>query len=268
MIEIRFHGSGGHGAVVASKFLADAAARSGYQSQSFASYGALRRGGKVEAYARIAEHRVTLHCKMYEPDYLVIMDERYTEDPDVIEGLKHSGRILINSARPPAHFSGLKAASVTTIDAYAIAAERGLSLPGGMPVINTTLLGSLVAILPQVRLEALLEVIRTGIPKPEENVQSAKEGYRRVSVGLSGAPAQAGNAAAQQAGERIPVYDTGRMGNCGHCMICYISCPSLAIRFSPDPFTLMVDPRFCTACGICIHECPRKALSWREANHG
>lgn len=224
-------------------------------------------GGKVEAYARIAENRVTLHCRMYEPDYLVIMDERYAEDRDVLEGLKASGRILINSAKPPSHFSGLKTASVTTVDAYAIAAEKGLSLPGGMPVINTTLPGSLAAILPQVRFEQLLEVIRKGTPKPEENVQSAQEGYRRVIEGASSGLAQGDGAAAQQA-ERIPVHDLQRLGNCGRCLICYISCPSVAIRFSLEPFTLKVDPRFCTGCGICVHECPRKVVSWKEANHG
>jgi len=142
LIEIRFHGLGGHGAVVASKFLADAAARNGYQAQAFASYGALRRGGKVESYVRISENPVRPHCKLYEPDWLILMDDGLAEDPAALSGLKNSGSILINSGKAPAEFPTLDRFRVVTVDAYRIAREKGLVLPGGMPVINTTLLGA------------------------------------------------------------------------------------------------------------------------------
>ncbi len=75
MIQMRIHGTGGQGVVVAAKLLADAAAKSGYQSQCFSAYGAERRGGSVESYVRISDQRIVIHSKLYDPEYLIVMDE-------------------------------------------------------------------------------------------------------------------------------------------------------------------------------------------------
>ena len=273
MIEIRFHGSGGHGAVVAAKLLADAAAKSGHQSQSFASYGALRRGGKVEAYVRISEERVPLHCKMYEPDYLVIMDEQFVGDADVMGGLKNGGKILINSNKPAGAFPQLADYGVATVDAYRIARERGLSLPGGMPVINTTILGALVGILPEVRLDDLLEVISKATPRPNDNVESAREGYRRITAASWGEPIGEGHSTPRgvvsDEGARFPVHHPEKLTEkCSRCLVCFMACPSVAITFETSPFVFHVNQEVCTGCGLCIYECPRQAISWGGGNHG
>ena len=269
MIEIRFHGLGGHGAVVASKFLADAAARSGYQAQAFASYGALRRGGKVESYVRISENPVRPHCKLYEPDWLVLMDEGLAEDPAALSGLKNSGSILINSGRPPSGFPDLVHFQVHTVDAYRIAKEKRLVLPGGMPVINTTLLGALAALLNSVSLEELKTVILEETPRPEVNIACADQGYRRVvSASMNRDLKDKGHgvsASVPSPAGSYPVYDSEKMPKCNRCQICYMVCPSLAIGFTTHPFSLFVTESICTGCGICIEECPQKAILWRGA---
>jgi len=96
MREIRFHGSGGHGIVVAANLLADAAAKPGYPAQSFASCGALRRGGLVESYVRIDDKQISPHCKIYEADLTILMDEEFVEFPRIAAGIKAGGRVLIN----------------------------------------------------------------------------------------------------------------------------------------------------------------------------
>ena len=271
MIEIRFHGLGGHGAVVAAKFLADAAAKSGYQAQAFASYGALRRGGKVESYVRISEEPIQPHCKMYEPDCVVLMDEGLLDDEQVISGVKDRGKVLINSPKPGKGFPGLGLFDVYTVDAYRIASEKGLVLPGGMPVINTTILGALVVLLEVIRLEDLTEVIRAGTPKAEKNVECAVAGYEQIIAPFSDEafvePLQQTDDTIQTSTERYPVYDPSKMERCNKCQICYMFCPSLAIGFQPDPFELHIDQGLCARCGICIEECPRGALSWGRTGH-
>lgn len=266
MLEIRFHGLGGHGAVVASKFLAEAAAMSGYCSQAFASYGALRRGGKVESYIRISETPVQPHCKMYEPDCVVLMDETLVSDEDVLTGLKEDGKVLINSPKPGKEFQAMESFEVYTVDAYRIANAKGLVLPGGMPVINTTLLGALLGVFEMIRFEDLQEVIREGTPKAEKNIECALEGKKQLlgpSTDIaSGEVSLLRDAESVSSGDRYPVYDPEKTARCDRCQICYILCPSLAVSFQEDPFELHVNKQVCTRCGICIEECPRGAISW------
>jgi pyruvate ferredoxin oxidoreductase gamma subunit len=262
LLEIRFHGAGGHGAVVASKFLAEAAARSGFQAQSFASYGARRRGGKVESYVRISDEPVPLRCKMYTPDCLVLMEESFVNDENALDGIKEKGKILINTAKTEKDYASLHAYRVFTVDAYGIANEKGLVIPGGLPVINTTLLGALAGILDEITLEHLIDVIKQGTPSPDKNAECAMEGYRRVTSSITSGPRPEQAAETGAPERRFPSYDPEKMTRCHRCQICYISCPTLAISFKGDPIAFSVNKAVCNACGICIEECPRKAISW------
>lgn len=182
VIEIIIYGRGGQGSVVAAKLLADAVAKAGLQTQSFAAYGAERRGGRVESYVRIAEQPILIHSKVYEPDYIVIMDETLVEEFKTVLAVKQGGAILINSRKPPEAFSALGNSRIVTIDASHIAREKGVLLPNGMPAINTTVLGALVGRLPVIGIDDLIESIKEGkIPATERNVDAAKEAYRSVT---------------------------------------------------------------------------------------
>jgi len=187
MIEIKIYGTGGQGAVVAAKLLADAAAKSGFYVQAFSAYGAERRGGRVESYVRLSKELFSVHCKVYEPDYVVMMDEVFARDAANVSSIRKGGGLLINSANPPETFSSLGNIRLATVDANRIAAKNGVVLPNGMPVINTTVLGALLGMLTGVEITRLIEAIREGkIPAAEKNIMAAKEAYDVVVSGASG----------------------------------------------------------------------------------
>jgi len=261
-------GSGGQGVVVAAKLLADAAAKGGYISQSFASYGALRRGGQVESFVRISGSQILVHSKMYGADYLVIMDESFVKKSKPALGVKDGGVLLINSSELPEAFSSLGDFKIVTINASSIARSRGVLLPNGVPVINTTILGAVVGVVSIVNFDHLAEAIREGkIPVPEKNIEAAREAYQEV-VGEAKVAAAKGieGGNLEKAAERYPVYNRDKMPRCNRCMVCYIFCPSLAISYETKPFWLNINYKLCERCGICIEECPRKAISWGVSN--
>ena len=99
LIEIRWHGRGGQGAKTASLLLADAAFNTGKYIQGFPEYGPERMGAPITAYNRISTKPITIHSNIYEPDYVVVVDDTLLESVDVTSGLKESGAIVINTTK-------------------------------------------------------------------------------------------------------------------------------------------------------------------------
>lgn len=99
LIEIRWHGRGGQGAKTASLLLADAAFNTGKYIQGFPEYGPERMGAPITAYNRISSKPITIHSNIYEPDYVVVVDDTLLESVPVTAGLKSSGAIVINTTK-------------------------------------------------------------------------------------------------------------------------------------------------------------------------
>ena len=99
LIEIRWHGRGGQGAKTASLLLADAAFNTGKYIQGFPEYGPERMGAPITAYNRISTKPITIHSNIYEPDYVVVVDDTLLESVDVTAGLKKTGAIVINTTK-------------------------------------------------------------------------------------------------------------------------------------------------------------------------
>ncbi|HCC23333.1 TPA: pyruvate ferredoxin oxidoreductase [Candidatus Falkowbacteria bacterium] len=97
MIEIRIHGRGGQGAVMAAEMLAKAAFYEGHQVQAFPFFGVERRGAPVESYVRIDNKPIRLRAHIYEPDYLLVFDQRLFDQVDVFDGLKKKGLVFANA---------------------------------------------------------------------------------------------------------------------------------------------------------------------------
>ena len=144
IIEIRWHGRGGQGAKTASLLLADAAFNTGKYIQGFPEYGPERMGAPITAYNRISTSPIRLHSNIYEPDYVVVVDDTLLESVDVTAGLKTTGAIVINTTKDTTYLkSVLKGYSgkVYTIDARKISEEAlGKYFP------NTPMLASIVKV--------------------------------------------------------------------------------------------------------------------------
>jgi len=180
VIEVRFHGRGGQGVVVASEVLAKAAFKMGFEVSSFPFFGVERRGAPVTAYARIDERPIRIKSSIYEPDYVVVLDSSLLRGVDILEGLKEGGRVLIN------YPSGRKLPELPRrfkyyiIDATSIAAAHGIGSQTA-PIVNTAIMGGFAKMCDKISLDPVLESIREVAPsKEEENVAAAKEAYERT----------------------------------------------------------------------------------------
>jgi len=181
MIEIRIHGRGGQGAVVASEMLAKAVFHEGKYIQSFPAFGVERRGAPVMAFTRIDEKPIRIRTQIYEPNHIMVLDPTLLEVVDVTAGLKEDGWILINSVDPPKAFDFPAKYRVATVDANTIATKYRLG-PRNAPIVNTAILGAFSRITGIVQLESVVEAVRTSVPiKPDANVAAVKEAYELVT---------------------------------------------------------------------------------------
>ncbi len=155
LIEIRWHGRGGQGAKTASLLLADAAFNTGKYIQGFPEYGPERMGAPITAYNRISDTPITIHSNIYEPDYVVVVDDTLLESVPVTAGLKETGAIVINTTKDPEYLknvlNGYKGA-IYTIDARKVSMETlGKYFP------NTAMLAAIVKVSGIMTDEELLE---------------------------------------------------------------------------------------------------------------
>ena len=176
MRELRFHGRGGQGTVIASKLLAVALFLEGRQVQSFPMFGVERRGAPVTAFLRIDDAPILLRCEIAAPDQLIILDPSLVGATDVTAGLKAGGSILINSDRAPEDFPQLAGRfRVSTVDANGIAIRHGLGSPT-QPIVNTAILGAFSAESGLVRLATVCDAIREEVPNHiDANIAAATE---------------------------------------------------------------------------------------------
>lgn len=142
LTEIRWHGRGGQGAKTAALLLADVCFSTGAEVQGFPEYGPERMGAPITAYNRISEKPIRVHSNIYDPDYVVVVDETLIEDIDVTAGLKEGGAIIINTAKSPEEvrplLRGYKG-RVCTIDARKVSiATLGKYFPNS-PMLAATL---------------------------------------------------------------------------------------------------------------------------------
>ncbi len=177
LVELRFHGRGGQGAVTAANILARAAVIEGKYAQAFPYFGAERRGAPVMAFARISDRPLEVHSQVRNPDIVVVLDPAIPQLVDVTQGIKPGGLIVLNSPGK----SNIKYERVYCVNATKIAKDLGLVI-GGWPVVNTAILGALIKVSTLVKVESLEKAIeeQLGEALAKTNIEAMRRAYNEV----------------------------------------------------------------------------------------
>ena len=178
--EVRWHGRGGQGAMTASDLLAKAAVLKGKNVQSFPEFGPERMGAPLRAFTRISDKAINLHCAIYEPDVVVVLDPTLLKTVPVAEGLPEDGILVVNTRERPIELRermNLVERRLWTVPATDIAV-RIL----GIAITNTGMLGAVARAAAIVDLTSLEQAIKDRFPLKiaEKNVEVMKEAYREA----------------------------------------------------------------------------------------
>lgn len=179
MIEVRFHGRGGQGAVMASRILSNAFVRTGRYGASFPMFGFERRGAPVTAFGRFGDRPVREKTQIYHPDVLVVLDPAQKESPSVFDGLKPEGTMILNSRHTLDGRPSNNLATLGRVDATAISlAEIGMAMP------NTAVLGAFARTCGIIDLPPLLESLGDYFESDRlaANIRCCERGYSEVEV--------------------------------------------------------------------------------------
>jgi pyruvate ferredoxin oxidoreductase gamma subunit/2-oxoisovalerate ferredoxin oxidoreductase gamma subunit len=180
MQEVRFHGRGGQGTVVASILLAKAFFEAGYYVQSFPLFGVERRGAPVEAYLRLDRKKILIRSNVYTPDHIVVQDAQLFKHLDVTRGLKPGGSILLNSPDPPEHLAPFSGYRLAYVDATRIAVNNDLGTRTH-PIINSAMIGAFARVMEMPPMDTIAAVIDKEIPsKRRRNIKAAMQAFENV----------------------------------------------------------------------------------------
>jgi pyruvate ferredoxin oxidoreductase gamma subunit len=184
MIEIRWHGRGGQGAVTAAKILAEAALDKGRHIQAFPEYGAERRGAPVKSFTRISDEPIVIHSPIHTPDAVAVLDASLLDSVDVAEGLPQDGTVVVNTADDPGEVRRrlrLKGRKVFTVDATQISIDCL-----GKPMPNTPMIGAIMRATGILPLEGVIDGFRSKFSEKlrsemvEGNIKAIERAYEEV----------------------------------------------------------------------------------------
>lgn len=178
MLEIRWHGRGGQGAVTAAEILATSVINEGKHAQAFAAFGPERRGAPVQAFTRISDKEILTRCQIYEPDIIVVLDKNLCTMEGVGDGLKEGGTVVLNTDRGAEEYiqTFSNAGKIAVVNATEIALREL-----GSPITNTAILGALVRATGVVKLETLEEVMKQRFKQyAEKNVNAVRRAFEET----------------------------------------------------------------------------------------
>ena len=274
LMEIRFHGRGGQGAVTAVRILASAAHLEGRYTQAIPMYGTERRGAPVVAFCRIGDTRIRERDLVHEPDAVVVLDPLLGKTVNVTEGLKEGGLVLINHPGTYEETGLAGSFKVATIDATKIALETL-----GRPITNTAILGAFAKVSGIPRLESLQEAIRNELPGAiaESNIAATRRAFEEVSQPIDASGLTKVESKRRMAPKPLISYSKEvsdwrvfrpaiNKEACTGCMRCWIYCPETAIDVTSGKAEIDYD--YCKGCGICFEECKVGAIKFEKEEAG
>ena len=181
LVEIRWHGRGGQGAVTSAELMAQAAISEGKYAQAFPSFGPERRGAPVQAFNRVdSQEPIRIRADVTEPDVVVVLDPGLLSIVNVTLGLKENGMVVINTKKTAGQIRsefGIRH-RVATINATMIAREQL-----GVPIVNTTMLGALIKTTGVVKKESIHAPLEKRFGRlGERNIKAMEMAYEKVLI--------------------------------------------------------------------------------------
>ena len=180
IVEVRWHGRGGQGAWTASELLARAAISEGKYIQSFPEFGPERMGAPVTAFTRISTEPIQIHCAVYNPDVVAVLDPTLLKTVQVAEGLNEKGTIIVNSKDAAAEIR--KTLNTDKGKVWAVPATEIAVRILGIPITNTAMLGAVARATEIISLESVEKVVKERFRRDvaEKNFAVIKEAYKEV----------------------------------------------------------------------------------------
>ena len=282
MIEVRWHGRGGQGAVTSVELLALAAIEEGKYAQGFPAFGPERRGAPVMAYNRISEKPIKIRSGIYHPDVVVVLDPSLIGLVNVTDGLKPGGLLVINTAKPAKDLRKVEVqGNLATVDATHIAREEL-----GVPIANTTMIGAVLKATKVLKFESLDAPIEERFGRIAGNKKALKRAYeqrqncevknnRGVLMKQKKWPEawhevtpgcmvlNPGSASTYKTGSwraQRPIWENASASSAGS-VICFAP---KAAYLRTKKVSIPADMDYCKGCGICAHECWPGAIEMKE----
>ena len=179
MKEIRWHGRGGQGAVVAARVLATAFDKEGKFVMAFPKFGAERRGAPVVAFTSFDDKPIRQKTQLYHPDCLIVIDPLLVRSVDVFEGIKAGGTLVIDAAEPLREPSHSSLGTTGFVDATRIGLEEI-----GRPITNTCMLGAFARTTGWVQLDSLLQSLEEYFRGSvlQKNLSCIQRGFEETKI--------------------------------------------------------------------------------------
>lgn len=177
IVEIRWHGRGGQGAKTAALLLSDAAFEAGKYIQGFPEYGPERMGAPITAYNRFSDEKIRMHSNIYEPDFVVVVDDTLLDVVDVTAGLKADGAVVVNTQTPEKIKDKLRGYSGKV---YAVDAKEISISALGKYFPNFPMLGAINAVSGVMEKEAFTKAVDKLIDKKFASKAGVAEGNKKA----------------------------------------------------------------------------------------
>jgi len=181
MYEIRFHGRGGQGAVLASKMLAKSLVVEGKIVKAIPSFGFERRGAPVAAFLRFDDKEIRQTTNIYNPDCIICLDPTLPRAVDIFSGMNPKG-IWVQATKKSIEDIEVPelVSKVGLCDAFGIALRIF-----GRTITNSIMLGAFAKTTGIVSLDSLydgMESVAFRDAALDQNIKAVKQGYDETSV--------------------------------------------------------------------------------------
>jgi pyruvate ferredoxin oxidoreductase gamma subunit len=179
MKEIKVYARAGQGAITTAVILGSAYFKEGRYAYAFPHFGAARMGAPMNAFIRISENPIRVRCRVYEPDYVLVIDPTLMKMENVFEGIKEGGIVLVNTTEE-------KIPSPDGVKIYTLPGNDIAMEVMGRPLANTVLLGAYAAVTKEIKIESLKEAIKVRFKGEagEKHALCAERGFEYMSSKL------------------------------------------------------------------------------------